>query len=288
MNFVGKILTVLICVMSLVFMTTAIMLYATHTNWRAVVMRPKPQAGQPKGLKYQLEDYKAEKENLQHKFERAKKELDNERAIKDNELAKLENMINEIREQRTNLEKQNQQLKTTTANAVSAMKQTQDTLRDLRGEVISLRDKIRVTEKDRDQSFDDAVVLANEVHIRGEELKRVLEEKRNLAADNTRMRQLIRAFDENPDQDPSGVLLRVSGQVLAVVGGGSVELSIGSDDGLKKGHQLEIFRSKGGQNRYMGRVEIVDTSADKSVAKIMPEYRKGAVHEGDSVISKFN
>ena len=39
MNLIGKIFTVLIFVMSIVFMTMAIMVYATHKNWRDVVHR---------------------------------------------------------------------------------------------------------------------------------------------------------------------------------------------------------------------------------------------------------
>ena len=38
MNLVGKILTVLIFVMSLCFMMMAVMVYSTHINWRDKVM----------------------------------------------------------------------------------------------------------------------------------------------------------------------------------------------------------------------------------------------------------
>ncbi|HLA84826.1 MAG TPA: hypothetical protein VJL29_08530 [Thermoguttaceae bacterium] len=288
MNFVGKILTVLICVMSLVFMTMAIMLYATHTNWYNVVMLPQPTGGQPKGLKYQLQDLQQEKKNLGDKFEAAKKELETERITKDDKLAKLENTLGELNLQRTKLETQINDLKLKTAEAVTAMKETQDTLAALRAEVESLREKIRTAQRERDEAFEEAVQLADQVHQREIEKKRLESKNADLAVDNTRMRALLQAYDHDPNEDPSGVLLRVSGQVLAVVGGDSVEISIGSDDGLKKGHQLEVFRAHGGQNRYMGRVEIVETSPDKAVAKILPEYRKGAIQEGDSVVSKFN
>jgi len=281
MNFVGKILTVLIAVMSLVFMTMAIMLYATHTNWRDVVKNPNT------GLEHKYNNLKAEKENLLHKFEAAKKDLENEQIIKGDKLAKLENTVAELRDQRAKLEKQTQDLKTSQGEAVAAMLKTQETLRKLREEVDTLRKDIRTAQQERNQSFEKAVVLADQVHQREIDVKRLKGEKNDLAADTTRMRDLLRANDINPDGDPSGLLPRVSGQVMAVVGGDSVELSIGSDDGLKKGHQLEVFRAQAGQNRYMGRVEVVETAPDRAVAKILPEYRKGAVREGDSVVSKF-
>jgi hypothetical protein len=282
MNFVGKILTVLISVMSLVFMTMAIMVYATHTNWRDVVMNPKT------GLKQKLDNLTAERDNLQKKFEMAKKELDTERITKGDQLTKLENTVDELRGQQTKLEKQNQDLKVSEGEAVATMNKTQETLKKLREELTALRGEIRQAQLERDQSFQKAVALADSLQQAVVQVKSLEGEKTDLGVDITRMRDLLRVNDINPDQDPSGLLPPVSGQVVAVVGGNSVELSIGADDGLKKGHRLEVFRNTGGENRYIGRVEVVETSPDKAVARIIPEYRKAAVREGDSVTSKFN
>lgn len=288
MSFVGKILIVLICVMSVVFATMAIMVYATHTNWRDVVKRPQAVGGLPKGLEGQLQDVRQERDELRAKWEAAKKDLENERIVKGNDLAKLETTVAELRQQRANLEKQNQDLKTSQGEAVAAMTKTQDTLKKLREEVDTLRTNLRDAQQQRDESFEKAVALADQVHQREIDLKRLIGEKNDLSADITRQRDLLRAYDIPAEEDPGAVLPKVSGQVLAVVAGDSVELSIGSDDGLKKGHQLLVFRSAAGQNRYMGRIEVVDTAPDRAVAKILPQFRKGAIQDGDSVTSKFN
>ena len=55
MNLVGKILIVLIFVMSLVFMSFAVAVYATHTNWRLRVMNETPTRENPLGLVKQLQ-----------------------------------------------------------------------------------------------------------------------------------------------------------------------------------------------------------------------------------------
>lgn len=41
MNLVGKIFVLLIFIMSLVFMSTAVMVYATHRNWKEESTRAK-------------------------------------------------------------------------------------------------------------------------------------------------------------------------------------------------------------------------------------------------------
>ncbi len=44
MNLIGKILTVVIFILSIIFMTMVLAVYATHKNWREAVMTP-PRSG---------------------------------------------------------------------------------------------------------------------------------------------------------------------------------------------------------------------------------------------------
>ena len=44
----------------------------------------------------------------------------------------------------------------------------------------------------------------------------------------------------------------VDGVVTATPGAGLIEISLGSDDGLIKGHKLEVYRIGGGHNAYVG------------------------------------
>ena len=64
---------------------------------------------------------------------------------------------------------------------------------------------------------------------------------------------------------------------------GMVEISLGSDSGVTKGHQLDIVRNVDGRRSYVGKVEIVDASPDRAAARIMPEFRKGTIRQGDEV-----
>jgi hypothetical protein len=287
MNLLGKILTVLIFVMCLVFATMAVMVYATHTNWREVVMRQEASMGQPRGLKFQLADAEAEKANLQAQLEQLQKDLDAEKLAKQTQVAALETKIDGLAGEQEKREKEIQELNKSTAEAVATMKTTQDTLAALRTEVGTLRDNIRKAQQDRDESFKKAVALADESHQLQNEQKRLESRLGDLTIDRNRMRDLLRANNVDPAGDPAGTLPKVEGNVTAMVQGGTLEISIGSDDGLKKGHHLEVYRSGAGQSAYLGRVEVVRTAPDKAVCKIMPEFRKGAIQAGDRVTSKL-
>ena len=74
----------------------------------------------------------------------------------------------------------------------------------------------------------------------------------------------------------------VDGLVLNVGKDNLVEISIGHDDGLREGHELDVSRG----NRYLGRIIIVRTQPDRAVAEIKKDFSKGLIQKGDRVRTK--
>ena len=64
MNLAGKILVVALFIMSLMFATFSIMVYASHRNWRDEIMRAAPVGNQDVGLKEQYNRKTVENEHL--------------------------------------------------------------------------------------------------------------------------------------------------------------------------------------------------------------------------------
>jgi len=75
--------------------------------------------------------------------------------------------------------------------------------------------------------------------------------------------------------------------VEAVLGGGLTEISIGSDMGLQKGHKLDVYRVAPTGNKYVGKIEVLKTSPDRAVCKIIPSFQQSEVQKGDRVASKI-
>ena len=73
------------------------------------------------------------------------------------------------------------------------------------------------------------------------------------------------------------------GKVLAVNQNDLLEVSLGSDDGLRAGNTLEVFRG----SSYLGRVQVLTTQSDRAVAKVLPDYKKGVIQKGDDVATRF-
>ncbi len=81
--------------------------------------------------------------------------------------------------------------------------------------------------------------------------------------------------------------LAVEGLVLAVPQADLCEISIGSDDGIKKGHKLEVYRITDNGAKYVGRIIVMKTAYDRAACKIDPKFKKLPMQRGDRVTSKI-
>ena len=89
---------------------------------------------------------------------------------------------------------------------------------------------------------------------------------------------------------------KVNGEVLATLPGKGqgknelVEISLGKDDGLLKGHEMFIYRSglkDGGKPKYLGKLRIISTQPDVSIGVVLEETRGGIIQKGDNVTTKL-
>jgi len=94
----------------------------------------------------------------------------------------------------------------------------------------------------------------------------------------------MQRYDINVNEPPEKRAPTVDGIVTAVSKSGLVEISIGSDDGLREGHQLEVFSG----SSYLGRIKIRRTAPDRAVGEVIPEYRKGDIKKGNRVATRLS
>ena len=100
-----------------------------------------------------------------------------------------------------------------------------------------------------------------------------------------------------PDLDRSvTVPPKVEGEVKEVLLAKSeglsdlIAISIGSDDGLIKGHTLIVYRlgdEKSPQSKYLGKIRIVETKPDYAVGEVIKGTRTGVIKVKDKVTTKL-
>jgi len=273
MNLIGKIFVLLVFVMSLVFMSFAIAVYGTHQNWKKAATDVEVKR---KAAVADLQKAQEEKAALDT-------EIQKERAAVRQTLGKLETERNELQVVRDELTKQRDALMVKDKEAVAALDTAQQNLAKLTNEVEGLRGEIRDAQGQRDKHFSRVVEVTDQLHQTQGELKRIEERRLQLASQVAAQGQVLNAHGLSKDTPVDGLPPQVRGKVLAVNRDNMVEISLGSDDGLRTGHTVEVFRG----SKYLGRVEVLQAAPDRSVGKVLPGFKKGAIQKDDDVATRF-
>jgi hypothetical protein len=127
------------------------------------------------------------------------------------------------------------------------------------------------------------VQQTDELHQSVNELKRLKDRGTELTESLAKARQALRVYNLDENNFSGKPPATISGTVVAIRAGDLVEVNIGSDDGLMKGHRLMVYRTDG---FYLGDVEVVEAQPHNAVCRIDPNYRRGAIQEGDRIAAK--
>jgi signal transduction histidine kinase len=279
MNLLGKIFIVAIMIMSVVFMTLALMVYATHKNWKEVVDGTN-------GLRNQLQTAQTQFEQFKNEHNRLESQLKGENESFQQQVRKLETERANQSERNAALLAENEQLRAERRDATAAVAATQANNQRLANEVTGLREDIRTNEQARDKSFQATLSATEELHQAKGKLDNTLERNRQLTQQVSGMTRVMDAKGIDPNTPPDAVVPTVDGMVSRVrqaAGAQLVEVTIGADDGIKQGNTVEVYRG----GRYLGRVEIVKTAPDRAVGRVDRRFQQGQIQEGDRVATRL-
>jgi len=276
MNLLGKIFVVLITVLSLVFMTLALAVYATHKNWQEEATR----------LNTQLSNANAQLQLKVEEFNRLESQARAEKESATQQLAKLDTERENLVQRNSVIQAELDQLRSERRDATAAVAATQDNNRRLAEEVTGLRQDIRTNEQARDQAFATTLKATEELHQTKGVLDNTVERNRQLTEQVSGMTSVMDAKGIDPNTPPDAVTPTVDGlvsRVKQVAGAQLVEVTIGADDGLKQGNTVEVYRG----DRYLGRLSILKTSPDRAVGRVDRRFQQGAIQEGDRVATRL-
>ena len=282
MTLVGKILVIVIMVFAIIFLTISTVVFTTATNWKEVAAKNKTEIG---------------------KLQTTVGAANDEKARIGDELAKAEQSHKTAAGQ----------LEADKASLEAQSKQRQDEITDVRKQLeVSLTNtKIAVQEAEARKKETDQVrellsavqQQANDFKLRQTELNetiRVLERELDVAKINNKdLREQVGVYqavirDNNLSTDigryqRAATPPDVEGQVTRVASRGNrVEISIGSDDGLFEGAELQVYRLQAPDPGYIGKIKIDLVDPDTATGSVIGRTVQGkSIREGDSVSTKI-
>jgi chromosome segregation ATPase len=199
MNLAGKILTFLIFLSSVIFMTMVLVVYATHTNWRDAVITTQDQATatKPLGLRYVLDEEKQRNQGLKDELDALSQQKNRELEAKVQALAKLENENALMKAQIKELQQSVAKYDDAEGDALVKVKATQEESTKFRQEVEGLRSEAEKALGLRDKYFKEVVSLTDEMNQMINDMNELKVRNTTLAADLDKAREVMRHFEGN-------------------------------------------------------------------------------------------
>jgi len=273
MNMIGRIITAVICVMSIGFLFLSVAVLATHKNWKEMALANKSK----------VEELEQVVIRMKEELENSKKNLATEQASRRQALASL-NTASET--QGEALASTNEQLRSAqsaaTQNAETLKSNTQ-ILEKISNELVSLRTDLQNVQDARNNAFDQLVKTSEDLNASEATLANLKERHKQLMEDTAKYKEAISRLEIPVDQVVNDVPHRVDGIVNKIGKDELIEISLGSDDGIREGYELDVYRP----GQYVGRVRVTKVTKNSAVARILRDYRKAPIKEGDRVATKL-
>jgi hypothetical protein len=275
MNNIGKMFVILIFAMCVMIMVFAVTIYATHTNWKA---KADALQKENKELADRIEQFTKHRDDTE-------KKLYDEIIRKANAISTLQTRVNVLTSENATLTGENNTLSNERQNNIESVVISGQNMEKLRAELEVYRKDFREAQKKWADLYSMLVAKIDEAHSLAMDLAAFKAIGIQLGKDYKNAVDVLRRHNLLPQPELySGVPPHgVHGLITQVRPKGWVEISIGSDSGLQRGHQLDVVRLLNGRSMLIGKITIDSLQPDRAVATIIPEYRRGTVQVGDRV-----
>ncbi len=279
MTDLGKVFVIIVTVLSTGFLTLSMVVNASHVNYRE-------KSNEVEKTNRQLT---ANVQELKTAVEQGQTELAQEQAARRQAIAALQTQNDTVTKTLSQREAEVRNLQSQNTELTQTMAQTQDELKRVTEENNNIRTQIATTLEDRNDLRSKVIARTDELYNlqslladSKDRVKQLQDEVTILEARSTTAAATLAAagLSENPEDVPPS---DVKGIITAVSGSDLVEISLGRDDGLRPGHQLEVYRG----NQYLGRIRIQRVDDDKAIGEILPAYRRGYIKQNDIVAAKI-
>lgn len=273
MNLMGKIFTLLIFFMSICFLVIALMVGASHRNWKQMATLKNDEARLATNRLQDAKSNTLEKE----------KQLSSERTGRALQLGQLESQLRAAKENLISKEAQLRKESEISQQRLAELETLQARINAQDTEVADLRTANNKLVKDVANQLSSVNNLTNQVFELKNKIEQLTVQESDLVAKLAKTSRVLKKNGLREDDLTDHIVPKLDGLVVEVGDGGLFVISLGSDDGLRVGHEVDVYRT----DRFVGKGKIIKTKTDLSAVRIDPNFKLDLVREGDYVTSKF-
>ena len=272
MKLVGNILTVLILLMSAFFFAVAIMTVSTHRNWKEAAT----------SLQDELSTVTAKLNQAKTGTDQKERSIVAEKVARAQQLAQLESQLASQQAEVDDLSKLLTDETIISKERLARMEQAEARAAQLDRQNKSLTERNVQLNKEVATSYEKLTDLTNTTFELGTRIEELDAINKDLSASVAKSARIFKRLNIDENQLTSDIAPLVNAVVVRTEGPRFAVMA-GSDDGLREGHVLDIYRA----DTFVGRGVVREVQNDLAVLETVREFMQAAVKEGDNVTSKF-
>lgn len=285
MTFVGKLLVIIQLVLCICFMALAGAVYTQHRSWKEQAITLQGEVEQrDKELERERAELSKIEKDLSDQLKKATDDLTNERLAKQAAEQERDRLELDLTTEKTNLN--TAQALTQIAEAEAENRRDEALLRLEQNKVLNekVNEQDAIIQQQEDELFNRTVERRTIVAKYGELLEQVAIYRKVLASNG---------FDTDPkayarELSPTPLVFGkvVEARRSSRTGKELVEVSIGSDDGIREGTTLYVYRT-GDRNRYLGEIVVELVRSDSAVGVVRKKAKNGVIEAEDHVATRL-
>ncbi|MEL7497510.1 MAG: hypothetical protein AAFN77_07860 [Planctomycetota bacterium] len=259
--------------MSTVFLVVAVMVGASDRNWKEDAEK----------LRQRAVNAEEAAKQVRSSTSKMQKKLESEMVARTLQIANLESQLRQLNLQRTALEKDLDTANKLQQAQLAELETAQNRIAQLDTELDGLKANNKQLVDDIALQFQSVRNLQNQLFTADNEITSLTATRSRLAADLAKYEKLKSklGFDENSLLDH--IPPKVESVVSKTYQGGLFEIELGEDDGIRIGHEMDVFRRR----QFVGKGRVVKTNHNNAVLQVIEGMMNGQVQEGDSVSTKL-
>lgn len=266
MNLVGKIITILILLLSVCFLMIGIMVNASHQNWKQLALDNKAK----------VEALSSNRAGILRETAAKNQVIESEKVARMMRVQQLESQLQLARRDNEQANKELAAQRVKAQETLILAKEKENRIAEQDGLIDNLQVQLRTLTEDVAEQREKVVALTGQIFEQNT-VKRNLEARRNeLTAEVTLARKVMTKNGLTVSDLTDHIPRELQGLVTAI-NKDFIALSLGEDDGLLKGHTVDLYRD----NQFIGAATVTTTERNRSAARINKAMTKVPVQVND-------
>ncbi len=289
MSFIGKVLIVVQIVLSIMFAALATTVFTYHRSWKEISeQRQATVQDQEREMATVTSDFNKRVDELNQQLVAAKSRADG-----------AESKLKDVTVEKNNLQANYDRVSSDFQRVSGVATINADEANFRLEEALAQRVENKLLHEKLDSYNDQIIELKNELFNTNTEMTSLTAKYNTMLENNAFLKRVVRL--NNLETDPAVYQAKldpppaVEGLVLdtQLAQNGTVEfvkISLGSDDGLVEGHELDVYRTGlngNGPSKYLGKIKLSYLTPDTAVGTIVSKAKNGIIEKGDNVTSNF-